>query len=217
MVEPLDRSIETPSTSLSSHTGEGIVIDIGTGDGLYVYDCARRNPSKFYIGIDANPRPLEKVSEKIHRNPKKGGAPNVAFVQASVEDLPGELDGIADEVHIHFPWGSLLGSLANGEMPVLNNIRRICSSGAILEMILGFDPIRDSTELERLGVQVLSTKFIDEVLVPRYIDAGFEILERGEIQPSAWPQLQTSWAKKLKGGGSRSLIYIIARTCDVPA
>ena len=58
-------------------TGEGVVIDIGTGDGLFVYECARANPNKFYIGIDANPRPLEKVSEKIHRNPAKRGLPNV--------------------------------------------------------------------------------------------------------------------------------------------
>src|SRR5712692_3427130 len=97
-----------PSNSSSPHTGEGIVIDIGTGDGLFVYQCARLNPRKFYIGIDANPRPLEKLSEKIHRRLAKGGVPNVLFLQAAVEDLPPELDGLADEIHIHFPWGSLL-------------------------------------------------------------------------------------------------------------
>ena len=83
------------------------MIDIGTGDGLFVYECARANPNKFYIGIDPNPRPLEKVSKKIHRNPAKGGLPNVLFLQAAIEDLPSELDEVADELHIHFPWGSL--------------------------------------------------------------------------------------------------------------
>jgi len=62
------------------------------------------NPQRFYIGIDANAQPLEKISEKIYRKPTKGGLPNVLFVQAAVEALPPELDGVADEIHIHFPW-----------------------------------------------------------------------------------------------------------------
>ncbi|MFY9555380.1 MAG: methyltransferase domain-containing protein, partial [Blastocatellia bacterium] len=106
MAEPFDDLIEKRFDSLSPLAGEGIVIDIGTGDGLFVYQCARENPNKFFIGIDANPRPLEKVSEKIHRKPAKGGLTNVLFLQAGVEDLPSELDEVADEVHIHFPWGS---------------------------------------------------------------------------------------------------------------
>jgi ubiquinone/menaquinone biosynthesis C-methylase UbiE len=76
-----------------------VIVDIGTGDGRFVYQCARENPNKFYIGIEPNVRPLEKISEKIHRKPDKGGAPNVLFVQAAVEALPSELNAIADEVH----------------------------------------------------------------------------------------------------------------------
>jgi tRNA G46 methylase TrmB len=52
-------------------TGDGVVIDIGTGDGRFVYQSARQNPKKFYIGIDPNVRPLEKISEKIYRKPSK--------------------------------------------------------------------------------------------------------------------------------------------------
>ena len=40
------------------------------------------------------------------------------FIQAAVEDLPPELDGVADEVHVHFPWGSLLRAVATGELDV---------------------------------------------------------------------------------------------------
>src|SRR5262245_25665122 len=98
--------IDRPSKNSSRHTEGGVIIDIGTGDGLFVYQSAKRNPDKFYIGIDASAAALEKISEKIHRKPAKGGLPNVLFIQASVEDLPSELDGAADEIHIHFPWGS---------------------------------------------------------------------------------------------------------------
>ena len=137
MAAPSDNSIEKPSKNLSPLTGEGVIVDIGTGDGRFVYQSARQNPNKFYIGIDPNVSPLEKISEKIHRKPAKGGAPNVLFIQAAVEDLPPELDGVADEVHVHFPWGSLLRAVSTGDIEVLSNVRRICSPGALLEVVIG--------------------------------------------------------------------------------
>ncbi|CAN5801483.1 hypothetical protein BH20ACI3_BH20ACI3_06970 [soil metagenome] len=156
MVEPFDNSIAQPSKNSLLPTGEGIIIDIGTGDGRFVFEAARQNPKTFYIGIDANARPLEKISERIHRKPAKGGLPNVLFLQAAVEDLPSELEGIADEVHVHFPWGSLLGALATGKETVLRNLRRICAGDALLEILIGFDPVRDASELKRLEILSLS-------------------------------------------------------------
>ena len=73
MAAQSDNSIKLPSTKSLDHTGEGVIIDIGTGDGRFVYQSARRNPNKFHIGIDPNTRPLTKISEKIHRKPAKGG------------------------------------------------------------------------------------------------------------------------------------------------
>jgi len=211
VVEPADNSTETPSDNLSLPTGEGIVLDIGTGDGLFVYTAARKNPNKFYIGIDANPRPLEKVSEKTHRKPSKGGLSNILFLQSAVEDLPSELDGVADEVHVHFPWGSLLRAVATGDKAVLQNLRRVCSAGALLEVVIGLDPDRDRAEMERLELETFSVSHIDSVLIPRYEDAGFEVLEAGALPSSEWSRLKTSWAKRLKGNANRTLIYIVAR------
>jgi ubiquinone/menaquinone biosynthesis C-methylase UbiE len=214
VVEPLDRLIRAVSTTSSHLTGEGIIIDIGTGDGLFVYQCARENPAKLFIGIDANPRPLEKISEKIHRKPGKGGLSNAIFVQSAVEDLPSELDGIADEVHIHFPWGSLLRAMAIGDHLVLRNIRRICSSGALLEVVIGLDPERDRSETERLGLPPITTEYIASTLARLYAAAGFEIVENGAVPPSEWPALHSSWAKRLKGSNKRELIYIVARAIE---
>ncbi len=211
MAAPLDNWIKTPSTNSSDHTGEGVIIDIGTGDGRFVYQSARQNPNKFYIGIDPNTRPLEKISEKIHRRPEKGGASNVLFIQSAVEDLPAELDGVADEVHVHFPWGSLLRAIATADLRVLQNLRRICSESALLEVVIGLDPVRDESEIERLGLTSLSLKFIDDQLVPVYRSAGFQIFERGVLSASEWPELNTSWAKRLQGNERSSITYLIAR------
>lgn len=206
-----DNWIKAPSTNSSSDTGEGVIIDIGTGDGRFVYQSARQNPNKLYIGIDPNARPLEKISEKIHRKPAKGGAPNVLFIQATVEDLPSELNGVADEVHVHFPWGSLLRAFATGEIAVLENLRRICAPGALLEVVVGLDPERDQTEIERLGLTPLSIEFIDQQLALNYRSAGFETIERGIIPAAEWPEFNTSWAKRLQGNEQRHIMYLIAR------
>ena len=188
-----------------------MIIDIGTGDGRFVYESARQNPDKFYIGIDPNTRPLEKISEKIHRKPAKGGARNVLFIQAAVEDLPAELDGVADEVHVHFPWGSLLRAFATGELSVLRHVRRICAPEALLEVVIGIDPERDRSEIERLGLSTLSVEFVDKILTPQYASAGFEITERGVLDSSAWSNLDTSWARRLQGNEHRSITYFVAR------
>jgi 16S rRNA (adenine(1408)-N(1))-methyltransferase len=191
-----------------------VVIDIGTGDGQFVYLSARANPNKFFIGIDPNPRPLEKVSERIHRKPSKGGVPNVLFIQAAIEELPSELDGVADEVHVHFPWGSLLRAVATGDKNALHNLRRICAPDGILEVIIGLDPERDYSEIERLGLRSLSADFLEGELATKYEATGFEILESGVLAQSEWPRLQTSWAKRLRGNEARTLVYIIARATD---
>jgi 16S rRNA (adenine(1408)-N(1))-methyltransferase len=158
---------------------------------------------------------MEKVSEKVHRKPAKGGLSNILFMQAAVEDLPPELDGIADEVHVHFPWGSLLQAVAVGDQHVLRNLRRICSLDALLEVVIGLDTERDRTEIDRLGIQPITSDFVNNVLRAHYRNAGFEICERGTILPAEWPKLQTSWAKRLKGNANRSLAYFIALAVEV--
>lgn len=211
MVAPSDNSTGESLKDSLDHTGDGVVIDIGTGDGRFVYQSARQNPKKFYIGIDPNVRPLEKISEKIYRKPAKGGAPNALFIQAVVEDLPAELDGVADELHVHFPWGSLLRAVATGDVAVLRNLRRICAPDALLEVVLGLDPDRDESEIERLGITTLSLEYLDQTLVPQYASAGFEITERGIIDAAEWPELNTSWAKRLHQNKARAITYLIGR------
>lgn len=187
-------------------------MDIGTGDGRFVYQMARKNPQRLYIGIDASSEALVKVSEKIHRNPKHGGAKNALFLQARVENLPEELSGIADEVHIHFPWGSLLGALLKPDETVLASLRRICKKEALLEVITSIDETRDATELARLGItEHVDDDYIERILSPRFQSCGLRITEHGSIPPGNWPDLCTSWTAKLKSSGSRHAHYLIAQ------
>lgn len=214
MAAPPDNSTEKPSENLLSHTAGGVVLDIGTGDGRFVYQCARADPTRFYIGVDASTKALTKISEKIYRKPAKGGLPNVLFVQAAVENLPADFDGVADEIHIHFPWGSLLRAVATGDPEVLGNLRRICAPGCVLEVIIGMDPVRDRAEIERLGLPELSPSYFKSVLAQKYSAAGFDVTETGALSSDDWSQLQTSWARRLQGNTERAVRYLIARAVD---
>ncbi|MGQ0542467.1 MAG: methyltransferase domain-containing protein [Blastocatellia bacterium] len=196
-------------TNLSNPTGEGVVIDIGTGDGRFVSAAAKANPNKFYIGVDANVKPLEKPSMKATRRSKKGGLPNALFVQAAVEDLPCEFDGAADEIHIHFPWGSLLKAVATGDEAVLAALRRIAEPECLLEIVIGIDPEKDKSEIERLGLPELSKAYLKDDLIPKYLAAGFEYIDHGAMNSASWQSLETSWARKLQGGAGRRVIYMI--------
>ncbi len=209
MAAQSDNSTKKNSENLSLHTAEGVIVDIGTGDGRFVYNSARANPSKFYIGIDANTKPLEKISMKATRKLAKGGLPNILFVQAAVENLPEELNESADEIHIHFPWGSLLRAIVLGDEMVLASLRRICAPECLVEIVIGIDEERDKSEIERLELSSLSSEYLENTLIPKYKAAGFDVLESGILPVSDWSKLETSWARKLQGNSNRKIIYII--------
>jgi 16S rRNA (adenine(1408)-N(1))-methyltransferase len=192
-----------------------VIIDIGTGDGRFVYRSAREHPERFYIGVDAQAGALEKISQKIYRKPAKGGLPNALFIQAAVEALPVELDGIADTVHIHFPWGSLLRAVAMGDEAVLRRLRSICAPGALLKIVFALACERDKSEISRLKLEPLTPEFVKATLIPRYHAAGFDVIEYSAVSPSDWPQLPTSWARRLAGNAERALTYLIARAATL--
>lgn len=164
---------------------------------------AKAEPEKFFIGIDANAKPLEKLSTKITRKPAKGGVANAMFVQAAVEDLPAEFDGIANEIHINFPWGGLLRAVARGDGEILSSLRQVAAPGCRLRIVFGIDPARDRSEIVRLDLTQLSSEFLQNELIPRYQTAGFKPLRAEILDPSQLGDLNTSWARKLRAGSGR--------------
>ena len=192
-------------------TGEGIVMDIGTGDGRFVTAAARANPNKFFIGIDANVKPLEKPSMRATRKVNKGGLPNAMFVQASIEFLPEEFWGVADEIHIHFPWGSLFRAVATADPEILNSLRRSAAKGCLLEVVIGSDSERDKSELERLDIPVLTDSYFKNHLASRYNAAGFETVEIRQLSRDEWSRIETSWARKLSSGSTRTVTMLVFR------
>lgn len=129
-------------------------------------------------------------------------------MQSAVEDLPAELDGLATEVLIQFPWGSLLRGVAGGDELVMRNLRRICSQQARLQITLGLDPERDRCEWERLELPEISIDYIERLLTPRYQEAGFRILKTEEVAAGDVARFHSSWAKRLYRSDSRLFFRI---------
>jgi 16S rRNA (adenine(1408)-N(1))-methyltransferase len=153
---------------------------------------------------------LAKISEKIYRRTDKDGAPNALFLQAAVEELPDELRKVADEVHIQFPWGSLLKAMATGDELILKSLRCLGRRETRLEVLICLDPTRDGSELDRLGLPELSREYLEQELVPAYETNGFVIEDCGMLPSSEWPEIESSWANKLRRSAERVLIYLHA-------
>ena len=136
---------------------------------------------------------------------------NALYLQAAVEELPHELDGIADEVHVNFPWGSLLKGVAEGGELFVKNLRRLCKPGARLEVIIGIDPERDQSEFKRLGLPEFSAKYLKSELALRYESNGFEVVDCARLSSSNRPEIESTWAKRLRHSDTRILIYLQGR------
>jgi len=133
------------------------------------------------------------------------------YVQAAVETLPEELGRVADEIFVNFPWGSLLRAVAGGDEIVLASLRRISAPDARLRVLFTIDPERDRSEIERLGLPPVDEDYLKAVLPRRYAAAGFANVN-AETLSALPPELQTSWAKRLRTSSKRQLIQIVAAT-----
>lgn len=173
-----------------------VLIDIGTGDGRFVYRWAGAHPETFCIGIDAVGERMREVSHRASRKPARGGRPNAIFVVASAEALPEELSGLADALSINFPWGSLLSALVLPEPQVLAALRRLARPGAELIALLNQSVFDDRPYAERIGLPALTDERIEETLRPAYRAAGFEIRGSQLLDDGAVPH-QTSWGQHL--------------------
>ena len=113
-----------------------MIIDLGTGDGRAALTLAESEPRTLVIGIDADAASMAETSRRAARASGKGGRPNLLFVVAAAETPPHELLGLADEVRILFPWGSLLRGVLGADERVARGIAGLARSGGHVSAIV---------------------------------------------------------------------------------
>ena len=100
--------------------------------------------------------------------------------------------------------------MATGDELFLKSLRRLCRREARLEVLIALDPTRDGSELDRLGLRELSREYLEQEVVPAYEANGFVIEDYGMLPSPEWPEIESSWAKKLRRSSKRVLIYLHA-------
>jgi 16S rRNA (adenine(1408)-N(1))-methyltransferase len=198
--KPAEMSAEELRARIAPY--EQVLVDIGTGDGSYVYRFARDDPSSFAIGVDPVAENLAATSSKTLRKPGKGGLPNALFVVASIEQMPRELDGIATLVTANYPWGSLLAGLTRPDPEVLRAFAAVAARPASFAVLLNASIYRDPAYCERQGFPLLDL----ERLKAGYLEAGLAI---SSIERTAGePPHHTRWGSRLVRGSARETLII---------
>ncbi len=187
-----------------------VVVDLGTGDGKFVYNLAKKQPDTFFIGLDADRSNLVVYSAKTAKKPQRGGVSNLLYVIANAENLPAELCGTADTVWIVLPWGSLLQGIAQGQANLLSNIVKISAPGAELKAIITYEIEYEAAEIEKLGLPELSLAYVDKVLAPRFWQQGLSLMERKFLTNQELKAVTSTWAKRLGYGKVRNTLFIQA-------
>ena len=123
---------------------------------------------------------------------------NVVLVAARAEELPPELDCIADAVTFHFPWGSLLtGVLDVDDSGVAAGLARITRSAGTVTVVLSV------TERERaLGLPLLDGS-LERRLAAAYGAHGLALAEWRPASQQEIADTRSSWAKRLGVGKGR--------------
>lgn len=172
-----------------------LLIDLGTGDGRFALELARRRPDALVVGIDPVAEAMAELAGRARR--KRGQQPNLLYVVGSAELPPLELTGRADELHIILPWGSLMRGLILGESGVLTGIATFCRPGASITALLNTRIYAEPVPLEARDLPELTPKYVRRDLEPHLAAAGLELSHAGQLPPERLLELPSTWAKRL--------------------
>ena len=184
---------------------EVVVIDLGTGDGRFSYKMAKEKPKALVIGLDPSKKLLGEFSKKANRE-RLG---NVLYAVGSIEMLPEELYGIADEVYVNFPWGSLLAGIANASGKTIEDVSSLIKPGGKLEIIFGYSQSAEPSEVERLGLSDLSAKKVRGEVIPEFEKRDFKVVEVQELGKEEVFEISSTWGKKLSFGQKRKIFRLV--------
>jgi hypothetical protein len=160
-------------------------VDVGAGDGGYVLHRARTEPRTFAIAIDASPDALASGAWRA----KRASLANAAFLVEGIERLPRELGCLADEVTVHFPWGSLLQGLLNGTGSVVGPIAALMKAGAELRVLMS--DVTPSLTTSRRAT---------------YTEYGLHLIEAKWATNAIVAESRSAWAKRLAVGRARDAV-----------
>jgi 16S rRNA (adenine(1408)-N(1))-methyltransferase len=189
----------------------GVLVDVGTGSGRFVYEMARRHPDLLCIGVDAAAEALREYSAKARRKPARGGVPNALFVRGAAEGLPPELDGLATRLTVNLPWGSLLRGVVRAEPEVLHSLLRAAAPGATLEVLFTYSARYEPAMMRDLALPEPTAEYLETTLRPAYAALGLVVTETAFLDNDTVRRLPLDWGRRLSHTRQREFVRIVAR------
>ena len=197
----VDISVENLKEAAAEYTS--VHVDLGTGDGRFVYEAALKNQSTLFIGVDPVEKQLREYSVKSVRKKLS----NVLFLASSLENLPINLTEIADKVSVILPWGTLLGQMVNPSPEGVVKLTGLLKTGGELEIVLGYSPELEPSESDRLDLPNLSQEYVENVVVKAFetLSGGMELNTLELFPKEKLTDIGSNWAKKLAFGRPRQI------------
>ena len=173
-----------------------MIVDLGTGDGRAVLARAAASPRDLVIGIDADVRSMAEASRRAARDTRGGAVSNALFVAAAAESIPPELAGIATELTVTFPWGSLLrGALGLPDARAATaGIGALVAAAGRATLLLSVTPRDRIAALERLDGAALDR------LARAHAASGLRLVEARPATRDEILSVRSSWARRLGAG-----------------
>ena len=210
-----NKIIELDKTELDQliNAYEETVIDLGTGDGRFVYKNASANPKALFIGIDTLAVNMAEYSKKA----RKEKLYNALFVVGSLEILPTELNYAADRLFIILPWGTLLQTIVNVSEVGVKTIASLLKPEANLEIIFGYDQRLEPSEFKRLDLpSEINEDLIKDVIAPAFLNYGKLTLTSTEtLAKTDLENFESSWSKKIAFGNERPIFKLTFKNATI--
>lgn len=182
-------------------------MDLGAGDGRFIYEQAKHDSGTLYVAIDPDADALAEYAYRASRKPARGGVDNAVFVVASVEQLPPELQGLADLVYVIFPWGSLLRGLLLPEPPALAGLHSLLAPQGRFEIVLSYDPGHDHGAVTGTDLPAPDPGYFDKVLTPAYAASGLLIETIDHLDQREALSIPSNWGRRLLHSGREREVF----------
>jgi 16S rRNA (adenine(1408)-N(1))-methyltransferase len=177
-----------------------VSLDVGAGDGRFALRRAAEHPDELVLAMDASHAGFREASSRAARSPQRGGLDNVAFVVAALDAAPDELRGLARQVTVHFPWGTLLDAAIGRDEAGAARLASLVAAGGRLRLLVSAHD-RDG----RQGAVSLEPPAI----VDAYARLGFEAIEVRLATPDDVAAAHSSWGKRLMSAGGGRDVWLI--------
>ena len=196
--------------------GRPVVIDLGAGDGRYVYDSARHDPSRFYVAVEPRRRrpqpstptgPPASPPAVASRTSPSSSRPSSSYRRSCL--------GIAQIVRVNFPWGSLLRALLGPDAAMLRSLASLATPGGRFEIVFSYHPDHDTSAFAGVSLPLLDESHISNVLVPAYHLAGLDVTEQRRLTQDEALEIPSTWGRRLLHARPRD-VYFVAGNVSPP-